>query len=92
MSAFNDHLDACPQCRENPFDLCPTGGRLLVAAATKVDPIDDPEHVLAIAKHWHERAAASARSATHWEGCELEHSGCALWILSRAIILGERSA
>lgn len=30
---FHDHLDACERCRENPFNLCPTGDALLVAAA-----------------------------------------------------------
>lgn len=26
---FHDHLDACRQCREHPFNLCATGARLL---------------------------------------------------------------
>jgi len=28
---FDDHLDACRQCREHPFELCRTGERLLGA-------------------------------------------------------------
>lgn len=27
--SFNDHLDVCEQCRENPFSLCSTGSRAL---------------------------------------------------------------
>jgi hypothetical protein len=26
---FNQHLDTCAQCRDNPFNLCPEGARLL---------------------------------------------------------------
>lgn len=33
MTAFHQHLDACKQCRENPFDLCRVGSWLLQAAA-----------------------------------------------------------
>lgn len=29
---FNKHLDACPQCANNPFALCSEGNRLLYAA------------------------------------------------------------
>ena len=29
VKAFHDHLDACEQCRNNPFALCPTGLKLL---------------------------------------------------------------
>lgn len=28
---FHDHLDGCEQCREQPFNLCPTGDRLIRA-------------------------------------------------------------
>lgn len=31
---FHKHLDACKQCRENPFSLCPTGSELLKLGAT----------------------------------------------------------
>lgn len=34
IDKFHDHLDACKQCRENPHDLCASGGNLLVEAAT----------------------------------------------------------
>jgi hypothetical protein len=27
--AFHRHLDECKQCENQPFDLCPTGTRLL---------------------------------------------------------------
>ena len=30
---FYDHLDACKQCRENPFALCRIGKLLLMLAA-----------------------------------------------------------
>jgi hypothetical protein len=30
--AFEAHLDACAQCREHPFDLCPAGANLLMLA------------------------------------------------------------
>jgi hypothetical protein len=36
---FHDHLDVCRQCRNRPFDLCPTGDRLLRATADD-DAID----------------------------------------------------
>lgn len=26
---FHDHLDACEQCREHPFELCPEGSKKL---------------------------------------------------------------
>ena len=28
---FHAHLDVCPQCRINPFKLCPVGHRLLTS-------------------------------------------------------------
>jgi hypothetical protein len=34
-AAFHAHLDACAQCREHPFDLCPTGSLLLRSSATE---------------------------------------------------------
>lgn len=30
---FHAHLDACPRCERNPFDLCPQGAALIAAAA-----------------------------------------------------------
>lgn len=30
--AFHAHLDACARCRNQPFNLCPDGSRLLAAA------------------------------------------------------------
>jgi predicted anti-sigma-YlaC factor YlaD len=30
IEAFHNHLDNCSQCRNNPFDLCPTGAKLIV--------------------------------------------------------------
>lgn len=30
---FHAHLDTCKQCRNNPFDLCPTGSRVLQEVA-----------------------------------------------------------
>lgn len=33
---FHAHLDACKQCRENPFDLCADGQRLIAEAAAKL--------------------------------------------------------
>lgn len=32
-AAYHAHLEKCAQCRGNPFDQCPTGERLLTAAA-----------------------------------------------------------
>ena len=29
--AFHDHLDVCRRCREQPFNLCPTGAARLQA-------------------------------------------------------------
>lgn len=31
-AGFVDHLEACQQCREQPFDLCPDGMRFLTAS------------------------------------------------------------
>jgi hypothetical protein len=33
VSDFHVHLDRCAQCREHPFDLCPTGAETLRASA-----------------------------------------------------------
>lgn len=43
VDAFHAHLDACRQCREHLFDLCPTGEPLLravVQSSGKVTLID----------------------------------------------------
>lgn len=32
---FHKHLDACQQCADHPFALCPTGSVLLRASATE---------------------------------------------------------
>ena len=34
IDRFYGHLDVCSQCRNHPFDLCPTGAWLLKEAAT----------------------------------------------------------
>jgi hypothetical protein len=34
IDKFYEHLDACEQCRNHPFDLCLTGDKLLIKAAT----------------------------------------------------------
>lgn len=36
QNKFYQHLDSCPQCRDNPFGLCPLGASLLVSEGTKV--------------------------------------------------------
>ena len=36
MTRFHDHLDVCERCERNPFDLCPTGARLLSEAAAEL--------------------------------------------------------
>ena len=33
---FHAHLDICEQCRENPFDLCDEGAKLLISEAEKI--------------------------------------------------------
>lgn len=33
QNKFHEHLDACEQCAQNPFGLCPTGANLLGAEA-----------------------------------------------------------
>ena len=40
--AFHDHLDACEQCRENPFDLCEVGKPLLIACGEPAAPCTGP--------------------------------------------------
>jgi 8-oxo-dGTP pyrophosphatase MutT (NUDIX family) len=42
MEQFHAHLDVCRQCREHPFALCSTGGRLLRATAPATAPIVPP--------------------------------------------------
>jgi hypothetical protein len=32
VNAYHDHLDVCTQCEQHPFNQCPTGQELLVAA------------------------------------------------------------
>lgn len=29
IEVFHNHIDACAQCASNPFNLCPTGRRLI---------------------------------------------------------------
>jgi len=36
-TAFHAHLDGCRQCAEDPFNLCPTGARLLERAAASAN-------------------------------------------------------
>jgi len=36
IDTFHDHLDTCPQCRTQPFDLCEVGRVLLDAARTLI--------------------------------------------------------
>lgn len=33
IKEFHKHLDVCRQCANHPFDLCPTGAKLLKEAA-----------------------------------------------------------
>jgi hypothetical protein len=33
---FHEHLDRCLQCRNNPFDLCAMGNRLLEKAVYEI--------------------------------------------------------
>jgi hypothetical protein len=33
IDRFHVHLDVCKQCRDHPFELCPTGAELLKGAA-----------------------------------------------------------
>ena len=37
--AFHDHLDACKQCADNPFALCPVGAQLIEKAAREILPV-----------------------------------------------------
>lgn len=37
VNAYHDHLDACTQCRDNPFGLCDTGKQLLRGATDASD-------------------------------------------------------
>jgi hypothetical protein len=38
VSKFHSHLDICLQCRENPFNLCPVGAKLLTDCVNKPMP------------------------------------------------------
>ena len=35
IDKFHAHLDICSQCRNHPFNLCPTGAKLLKEAAQR---------------------------------------------------------
>lgn len=48
---FHAHLDKCAQCREHPFSLCKEGERLLMQAATGIDPAHAAK-LAAEAKAW----------------------------------------
>jgi hypothetical protein len=41
IDAFHAHLDACEQCRNGPFNLCPRGATLLQQTAD-ASPTRDP--------------------------------------------------
>lgn len=45
-AAFHRHLDACRQCRENPFSLCAVGHALLTGAANDREPVPPPVAVV----------------------------------------------
>ncbi len=34
---FHEHLDACEQCRDQPFNLCETGAKALDDSMKKID-------------------------------------------------------
>ncbi len=36
QNAFHDHLDACAQCRNNPFGLCDAGAHILEEEVNKI--------------------------------------------------------
>ncbi len=36
MNKFHEHLDICEQCRDNPFNLCPSGEIILVQTVNKI--------------------------------------------------------
>lgn len=36
VQEFHAHLDACEQCREHPFNLCPEGEKLLHQAGQTI--------------------------------------------------------
>ena len=38
MDKFHEHLNSCQQCENQPFNLCPTGHKLLEEAAQKIEP------------------------------------------------------
>ena len=43
IDKFHEHLDKCSRCRNRPFDLCPTGQKLIEAVGKNVrthDPDD----------------------------------------------------
>lgn len=41
MMDFHDHLEACKQCADQPFELCPEGARLIQQAAEKLPTAHD---------------------------------------------------
>ena len=61
-AAFHAHLDACAQCREHPFDLCPTGSLLLRSSVT--------EDVVRL-----DRCLACHSSGFHSTTCEMNPDG-----------------
>lgn len=49
LEAFHAHLDGCPQCRANPFNLCEVGEQRLILAIL-AEP-DAPQGDLSLPNH-----------------------------------------
>lgn len=48
MNLFYEHLDGCSQCRNNPFDLCREGQRLLLEVSLVLSSRGVPRSLLVI--------------------------------------------
>lgn len=42
---FHEHLDVCKQCEEHPFDLCPTGQKIMADLAKSLEGKHDDDEV-----------------------------------------------
>lgn len=49
MTTFHEHLDACEQCRNHPFDLCPVGHTLLMSSIIQFKSGREATQVLSLA-------------------------------------------
>jgi hypothetical protein len=73
QAEFEAHLDACEQCRTQPFNLCPIGAPILQRAATEAANTRSPRNATCV--HQFTASAAGAPPSEYMP--RLEDSVCA---------------